>query len=665
MRTLTSALEAAQNVRSPRARVTCTVSARGLAPTVPAVTWTQLIGNAAQSSFLPTALVGLTNSTLLHFRAAVGNIQKRTISNPTAAGGWAGGYANIVAVTATDIYAIRGAGADSGIIRLFYITSNNVHYVESTDAGANWGSPITVYSGGDAVNDLCAAYVDNATVANGPWFVGFSTYNGGTGVYTPRFGYFSGSWTTHAYDPNWRACGIAAYAAESSAHTCLLFRQSNNGISRLRTVAKEGSSYFPAETYDIDATPAGNFGLRLTWARLHNLPSLETMLLTYAESAKGSGLYTGIGHAWYTAVETLADEPIIFPDLKTNNAQARSAIAELNGSLYFANETFVYRGIPQAATSDTLTPISYVYDDGQFDLVFEPDIPTLYPGQLLTIRRTLSWGTDEGYEEIAALIARVETATDSCKVVAFDALGWLGVQHVRRQSILNTGSTYLAGAIRRLCARVGVPVTIDNATLESATALGFTLSPNENLRSAFYRLCSQANAWIVPANDGTFGLTAIKPATSTSGDYDDGGRSLPTGQSVIHHGSVINDLRRLSFSLVLGTFGADPADGAALAMAAGPVVANSRPLSNTYTNFRYNTTARVQAAAAAEATRQQRIPITATVQLNADLALELHDKITLTLSALGWSSTAFRIRRIREVYQRHTLTQTLFLGDTT
>jgi hypothetical protein len=98
-------------------------------------------------------------------------------------------------------------------------------------------------------------------------------------------------------------------------------------------------------------------------------------------------------------------------------------------------------------------------------------------------------------------------------------------------------------------------------------------------------------------------------------------------------------------------------------MAAGPALPNTRPLSYSLTNSRYNTTARVQQAAEVEAARQRLLPVTALIEGQANLALELYDRVEVTEPRLGWSSRAFRVRRIVERWEQGRLWQVIYLGD--
>ena len=68
------------------------------------------------------------------------------------------------------------------------------------------------------------------------------------------------------------------------------------------------------------------------------------------------------------------------------------------------------------------------------------------------------------------------------------------------------------------------------------------------------------------------------------------------------------------------------------------------------------------AAAAAEANRQNKLAVDAMIEAPVNLALELYDVVEVT-EPLGWDARKFRVRRIREVWDRGLLTHTLWLGD--
>ncbi len=168
-----------------------------------------------------------------------------------------------------------------------------------------------------------------------------------------------------------------------------------------------------------------------------------------------------------------------------------------------------------------------------------------------------------------------------------------------------------------------------------------TLAPNESLLGAAYRVTNQSDAYLLPAGDGTFTLEMINPPTSDSGEHDDTAQDYPDGQWELIEAEEVKDYSRLAFSYVLGTASTDPEDGSYVGMGLGPALANTRPLSYSLTNTRYNTSARVTAAAAREAARQKKLNVEGTITAPANLALELYDVVAVTEPLLGWSARSF------------------------
>ena len=666
MRPISAELAAVQRVRSPRAEVTVTAAARGQNPAAPAVAWAELVGNAGQSIFRPIAAVGLDDGSLLRFVGVPGAVVQDRVSDPTTAAGW----------SAAARTTVRGHGAISlaalkvaGTIRLFYAHSDDgkVYVIESGDDGASWGSPTTVYAEGNAAIDLVVAYVDDPTVDDGPWFVGFSTYDGGTGEYTARFGYLSDGWTTHALAVGWRAAGIDAYAPSSGmvtagAHRVYVFRQQGHGPSRLRTYEHRRGSF--TQPQDMDQTQAGLFGVILAFYRFCQLPTAGCLLGVTGEAASGRGVYLGVTGIFHHG-DALVDEPVMLPAIATTDSGAYAALAEAGGDLYLVGDTVVYRGAAQTATPATLTPIAYTYDDHELVMDLPAGTPALRVGQVLTVTRTLRWEALAGSASLAVAVVRVEQGTARVRVWTVDAVGFLGIARCRRPAVIHDGvESNCARVMRRLAARFGVPATTDDASLESAAVLPVTLQPSESLRGAAYRVTSQTTLYLVPDNGGAFAVTLINPPTSDSGDYADTPHvygEAPSEQPIAA-ATAVSDYRRLAFSYVMGTYSTDPEDGAALAMAAGPVIDATRPLSYSLTNTRYNSFTRVEQAAVAEAARQHTLPVEAVVEANANLALELYDVAAVTLPALGWTAQHFRVRRIVERWEAGRLTHTLYLG---
>ncbi len=167
--------------------------------------------------------------------------------------------------------------------------------------------------------------------------------------------------------------------------------------------------------------------------------------------------------------------------------------------------------------------------------------------------------------------------------------------------------------------------------------------------------------WLVPAGDGTFQAEMINPPNSDSGEHDDTPLTYPDGEWELIDAQEVSDYRRLA-AYVLGTASTDPRMAAMWAWRRGRSCLHA-PLSYSLTNTRYNTDARVLAAAAAEANRQNKLAVDAMIEAPVNLALELYDVVEVTEPLLGWDARKFRVRRIREVWDRGLLTHTLWLGD--
>lgn len=669
MRPISAELAAVQAVRSPRARVTASFESRGQNPSVPALSWAEVVSNVGQTVHWPTALVGLANGTVLKFVANIagGGLLQYTIANPDSAASWTGATpVTRVAGLVAGVAALRVPATST--IRVWYILNGNVYYIQSANNGSTWAAAVTVYAGGAATGDLAVAYIANGAVTNGPWFYGFSAYNGGTGVYSVWCGYWNGSaWEAHMYpEPGWRMAGFDAYAPAAIRHRVLLFRARGLGTSRLRAVDKAGVGW--TNTQDIDQTQAGYFGLELAFYRFLQCPGADNgtgfTLGICGEAAFAGGVYIGVGGIFTSGSDPVADEPIMFPSIRAVSSLAYAAICEAGGKVFLAGDTVVWLGSPQAAPQGEIEVIRYEYRDHVLNVELKPGISNLAVGQILVLTRTLSWEALSGSEVVQAIVTRVERGVSETRVRAVDAVGWLARARCRRPAILNDGSVAnVARVMRRLAARFGIPVAVDNSALESGAVMPFTLAPAESLLGAAYRVGSQTDYYLVPNNDGSFGLTMITPGTSGSGEYADTPAVYGVGQQPVADAGEMADYDRLAFAYVLGSWSTDPEDGGIVAMARGPVLANTRPLSYSLTNMRYNTAARVQAAASAEAARQSKLPVVAWMEGQANLALEPYDVVEVTEGRLGWAARRFRVREIVEKYDRGLLTQKVWLGE--
>ena len=664
MRTISAGLAAAQAVRSPRATVSMTLSARGQNAEAPALAWTELVAPPGSASTRPATGVEFDDGSIFRFVAAPSDLKYQRIADPTDAAEWQNNpWTTAQSLTADALAAYHHA---STYARVYYVSGGNVDFIRTSNSGSSWKAPLSVYSGGDAAYDVCARRTDSSHALPNRYVVGFTTYNSGTYA-----AYFNAGTNVKVAD-GWRAAGVYVREGDNDYVYCLVFREPDNGPARLRVVRFDGTTFDQA--VDIDQTQAGLFRLKLAAYKFCATPGSYSLLGVALENAYMGGNYEGVGGVFSIPGRVgtsgiQADEPNLFPEIAAYNDRIYSTIVKQAGGDYFYfGETFVYRGAVQVACAETLTPVRYTYDSHEIEVELEQDAPAIAPGQILTVRRTLSWetsaGSSSGYEELAFYVVRVARSRRGVTLLAVDAVGYLGVARCRRPSVINDGNAEgLAQVMRRLGARYGLVIETDDAGLETAAVMPMTVQPSESLLGAAYRATSQANAWLVPKNDGTFAAMLINPGTSDSGDYDDAAQDYPDGEWELIDAAEIADYRRLAFAYVLGTYSTDPDDGAYVGMAAGPALPNTRPLSYSLTNTRYNTSERVENAAAAEAVRQARLTVDAVIEAPANLALELYDVVSVTEPALSWNAKGFRVRRVREVWEQGRLTQRLFLGD--
>ncbi len=84
---------------------------------------------------------------------------------------------------------------------------------------------------------------------------------------------------------------------------------------------------------------------------------------TAVENAYTGDNFEGVAGVFWQD-ELLADEPIIFPEIKCWNDRNYSYVTKAGEDLYYFALDAVWRGQAQAATSATLAPVKYEYAQG-------------------------------------------------------------------------------------------------------------------------------------------------------------------------------------------------------------------------------------------------------------------------------------------------------------
>lgn len=167
MRTITPQLAAAQLVRSPRHTVSVTFQARGQGPYDDAVFW-----RSVQTGSINAALVALagplSGGSALLFKSNRTSVQQYVIAAADQQASWTVLPSPTTLLSGVSINTMDATNA-RGIIRLFYGNTSGLHYIESNNGGASWGSPVTITSAHEPTHDLNATY-DGTT-----WRLGYST----------------------------------------------------------------------------------------------------------------------------------------------------------------------------------------------------------------------------------------------------------------------------------------------------------------------------------------------------------------------------------------------------------------------------------------------------------------------------------------------------------
>ncbi|KKN37799.1 hypothetical protein LCGC14_0759740 [marine sediment metagenome] len=658
MRQISADLTTVQALRSPKAAITITVANRGLAPPIGSLAWTVYRTPGAKPVLARGGAFFASDNTLLILQGDNNSLTYHHFTDPTYAPQWNTiNWTEAVAEDANSIHAINHA---TNKIRVYFTNSatGNVRRFDITNTAGSIsiGGVSTTYSLTAAADMI---YTRHPSGSHNLFPFDIRAYSD----------YVGGVWSAYLhgnkYADNWRAAGIISDPDDLDNIYLLVFRAADHGPSRFRIVKWNGSSF--SDPHDIDQSQGGLFGLSLYGLKLFTRTARDNNYFGLAlETAYMGGVYEGLTALWQQDSEFVMDEPLIpFPDQNHYNDQIYNALTynPADQNWYYHGQGFAYRGQPQTATGDTLTPSHYIYDNHHITITLPASTPAIQIGQILTVKRTLSWGAATGNEDLAFYVTSVHAGKRHTIIDAVDAVGYLGISRQHRPFVANDGSVAgLSTLMRRLCARCGLDLAIDDSGLDTAAVIPMTIQPSESLLGAAYRARNQANAWLVPANNGTFALTLINPGTSDSGDYDDSAHTYPDGQWTLIDAAAITDLPALGFAYVLGTYSTDPEDGSYVAMAAGPSTPNARPIPYSVTNTRYNSDTRVANAADTEADRQKKLNIDALIEAPANLALEIYDIVQITDSDRGWSAQPFRVRNIIETWDHGRLTQTLHLG---
>jgi len=597
----------------------------------------------------PMAVWALASGSVLRWVDTGSVVNQQTITDPSVAADWSTPAAT-VQVIASSPNALAVA-SDGTVLRLFTgdQAGTGIVYRESSNWGATWGSPVTLTT--RACVDHLHAHWDE-DYQGGAWILCWTSTDGAW------IGWDDGSWTEEQYtsSDSWRAAGIAGRGSANSL-SCYFFRYAlNTGPSALvyETYLQNLDSF--VDERELDRLMGGLNGMGHDGVRIRECGEMTRAWVT--ERGYDSGAVVALGAFLNDAS---MDEPVAYPAW----AYVRQVdMIDVDGYAYIVGSSMVVQGTPKTVSVETFTPIKYVYHEGKADLLFPATVPTISPGDRLDVARTLS--DREGNESSQTLrfwVADVERWTDKTIVVVYDAVGYLGIQRVRRMSVVlgSDGTNTYESMVYQTAARSGVPVLAVDSALTDYTAPPMNLRPGENFLSTMQRLAERRSLYLVPSPDEFTG-SAIAPGYDVDGELYTPYAYGPAAHPLIR-AAVTEDGRRFSQAFIYGQSSLDPEDGVSFYMAEGPRLLGVRPISMSRISQFLNSDTKREETGDALVNFQERQVVDAKLESWANLGLELYDKITVTESAFGWSSKAFLVVGIKESWEQGRLWQELDLRE--
>ena len=373
------------------------------------------------------------------------------------------------------IYAPKPALTWDGTrLTLFYgKPDGNLYARTSTDSGATWGAPATLYGGGDAFGPLFAAH----SAASDLTVLQFARLSGGAIV--------GRNASRHTAGGVWRdwgdgGPGVPAGVVFTGATACALFTLDEAVHPAFATTLAHQAAALDAAGFLVSRSAlaalwvcAGNGAAAPAYPAVG--PGFGGSVFTCQDAAGGSAYFC------YGALDPASgrlEEPKPLDGGALPNAPLeRHAVPVAYGAWNFVVALGAAHRCDRAESRVTLSDqeiVAYTYSVGAagaggaglLEMTLRRTGPgaaaALFdPGCALWLTRSCTQGADSGAAALGCRILRVEVAPEAVTLLAADALGILDAMHARRPRLLRGPDHTWAAALGLLAGWAGLGCTLD------------------------------------------------------------------------------------------------------------------------------------------------------------------------------------------------------------
>lgn len=448
MRTLTTDLQTIQQHQYPH--VTVSASAKSASPTQIGP-WREFASVTNTATGTLNEICTTSTGDILRFQVTASSITLTTIAaaNVNSAASWNATPTTILANGGTSPAAVRGGQFYPQTVRLFYVRSGVVYYIQSTNNGSTWGSETTFWTPGGVYSNPGNLKADSDTT-NDCWLLAASVDVSGS--YSPSTVLLGAPYAggvvliTTVIDEQEIPIGITADDGEATIYvTC----PNTTQRSYLKTSSKL-ITYNPStmawisetDLATIDRSPiiAGTTDTIISrGALIHDENSQPFMLIGIELGWKAYPFASEWRHR--SALPPL-DYTTALPISTTANHASGIVTASIVATITSAptGNPIVCTATRTTRNATLATPIKYklthnLSAGARLDIDLQP-LADIQPGDYIHVTRTLSLPTASASDTLIFRAMRIETHGTRTLVIAYDRLGELAYRRARKSNAL-------------------------------------------------------------------------------------------------------------------------------------------------------------------------------------------------------------------------------------